>query len=333
MPFPQQRYRRLRTKETLRKMLRETRLTVEDLIYPLFVKAGKNERVEIPSMPGIYQHSPDTLLPELEEVQALGIPAVLLFGLPEVKDELGSEAHASDGIVQETVRSIRKSFPELVIITDICLCAYTSHGHCGILKEGIVANDETLEILQKIAVSHADAGADMVAPSDMMDGRVAAIRKALDSSGFIHTSIMSYAAKFASHFYGPFREAADCAPQSGDRRSYQMDPSNAEEALREIALDIEEGADIVMVKPALAYLDIIYRAKQQFGHPLAAYNVSGEYSLVKAGAKQGLIEERGIMLEMLQSIKRAGADLIITYFAKEAAAEMQKSGVRSQKYE
>ena len=246
-------------------MLRETRLTVDDLIYPLFVKAGKNERTEIPSMPGIYQHSPDTLIPELEEVQSLGIPAVLLFGLPERKDELGSEAYASDGIVQETVRAIRKSFPELVIITDICLCAYTSHGHCGILKEGVVANDETLEILQKIAVSHADAGADMVAPSDMMDGRVAAIRKALDSSGFIHTSIMSYAAKFASHFYGPFREAADCAPQSGDRRSYQMDPSNAEEALREIALDIEEGADIVMVKPALAYLDIIYRAKQQFG--------------------------------------------------------------------
>mgnify|MGYP001828520302 FL=1 len=325
MPFPQKRYRRLLTKETLRKMIRETRLTVDDLIYPLFVKAGKNERREIPSMPGIYQHSPDTLIPELEEVQTLGIPAVLLFGLPEVKDELGSEAYAPDGTVQETVRAIRKSFPELVIITDICLCAYTSHGHCGILKEGVVANDETLEILQKIAVSHADAGADMVAPSDMMDGRVAAIRKVLDSSGFIHTSIMSYAAKFASHFYGPFREAADCAPQSGDRRSYQMDPSNTDEALREIALDIEEGADIVMVKPALAYLDIIYRAKQQFGHPLAAYNVSGEYSLVKAGAKQGLIEERGIMLEMLQSIKRAGANLIITYFAKEAAAELQKT--------
>ena len=258
-------------------------------------------------------------------MQILGIPAVLLFGLPERKDELGSGAYAPDGIVQETVKAIRKSFPELVIITDICLCAYTSHGHCGILKEGVIANDATLEILQKIAVSHADAGADMVAPSDMMDGRVAVIRKALDSSGFIHTSIMSYAAKFASHFYGPFREAADCAPESGDRRSYQMDPSNTDEALREIALDIEEGADIVMVKPALAYLDIIYRAKQQLGHPLAAYNVSGEYSLVKAGAKQDLVEERGIMLEMLQSIKRAGADLIITYFAKEAAAELQKT--------
>jgi porphobilinogen synthase len=324
MPFPQQRYRRLRTKEILRRMVRETNLTADDLIYPLFVKAGKNERMAIPSMPGVYQYSPDTMIPELDEAQSLGIPAILLFGLPEKKDERGSEAYASDGIVQETVRSIRKSFPELVIITDICLCAYTSHGHCGILKEGTVANDETLEILQKIAVSHAVAGADMVAPSDMMDGRVAAIRKALDEAGFINTSIMSYAAKFASHFYGPFREAADCAPQSGDRRSYQMDPANTDEALREIALDIEEGADIVMVKPALAYLDIICRAKQQSGHPLAAFNVSGEYSLVKAGAKQGMIEERGIMLETLQSIKRAGADLIITYFAKEAAKELQK---------
>ena len=306
-------------------MVRETRLTVDDLIYPLFVKAGKNERMAIPSMPGIYQYSPDTLIPELDEVQSLGIPAILLFGLPKRKDERGSEAYASEGIVQETVRSIRKSFPELVIITDICLCAYTSHGHCGILKEGTVANDETLEILQKIAVSHAVAGADMVAPSDMMDGRVAAIRKALDDTGFINTSIMSYAAKFASHFYGPFREAADCAPQSGDRRSYQMDPANTDEALREIALDIEEGADIVMVKPALAYLDIISRAKQQFGHPLAAFNVSGEYSLLKAGAKQGIVEEKGIMMETLQSIKRAGSDLIITYFAKEATKELQKN--------
>ncbi|MDX1778734.1 MAG: porphobilinogen synthase [Thermodesulfobacteriota bacterium] len=331
MSFPQQRYRRLRTKETLRRMVRETPLTVDDLIYPLFVKAGKNERMAIPSMPGIYQYSPDTLIPELDEVQSLGIPAILLFGLPKKKDERGSEAYASDGIVQETVKSIRESFSELVIITDICLCAYTSHGHCGILKEGTVANDETLEILQKIAVSHAVAGADMVAPSDMMDGRVAAIRKALDDTGFVNTSIMSYAAKFASHFYGPFREAADCAPQSGDRRSYQMDSANTDEALRDIALDIEEGADIVMVKPALAYLDIIYRAKQQFGHPLAAFNVSGEYSLVKAGAKQGMVEERGIMLETLPSLKRAGSDLIITYFAKEAASELQKTGVRIQK--
>ena len=307
-------------------MVRETRLSVDDLIYPLFVKAGKNEPVAIPSMPGIYQYSPDTLIPELKEVESLGIPAVLLFGLPERKDELGSEAYSSDGIVQQTVRAIKKSFPELVIITDICLCAYTSHGHCGILKEGKVANDETLASLQNIAVSHAAAGADMVAPSDMMDGRVAAIRQALDSAGCIHTPIMSYAAKFASHFYGPFREAADCAPQSGDRRNYQMDPANSDEALREIELDIEEGADIVMVKPALAYLDIIYRARQQFGHPLAAFNVSGEYSLVKAGAKQGMIEERGTVMEILQSIKRAGADLIITYFAKEAAKILQERG-------
>jgi porphobilinogen synthase len=326
MPFPQQRLRRLRGKEPLRRMVRETRLGVDDLIYPLFVTPGKNEKRSIASMPGIYQHSLDMMLPELREVQSLAIPAILLFGVPKRKDELGSEAYSSDGIVQQALKAIKESFPELIVITDICLCAYTSHGHCGILKEGIVANDATLEFLQKIAVSHADAGADMVAPSDMMDGRVAAIRKALDSAGFIHTSIMSYAAKFASHFYGPFREAADCAPQSGDRRSYQMDPANTDEALREIELDIEEGADIVMVKPALAYLDIIFRAKQQFGYPLAAYNVSGEYSLVKAGSKQGMIEERGILLEILQSIKRAGADLIITYFAREAAKALQKRG-------
>jgi len=314
-------------------MVRETCLTTDDLIYPLFVKAGKNERVAIPSMPGIYQYSPDTLIPELKEVASLGIPAVLLFGLPEHKDDLGSEAYSSEGIVQQTVRTIKQSFPELIVITDICLCAYTSHGHCGILEEGMVTNDATLASLQKIAVSHAAAGADMVAPSDMMDGRVGAIRTALDSAGCIHTPIMSYAAKYASHFYGPFREAADCAPQSGDRRSYQMDPANSDEALREIALDIEEGADIVMVKPALAYLDIIYRAKQQFGHPLAAYNVSGEYSLVKAGATQGMIDERGTVMEILQSIKRAGADLIITYFAKEAAKALQETEFRSQKSE
>lgn len=306
-------------------MVRETRVGVDDLIYPLFVKPGKNERSTVPSMPGIYQFSPDTLLPEIAEVQSLGIPAVLLFGLPEGKDEFGSEAYASDGIVQQAVRVLKHSFPELVVITDVCLCAYTSHGHCGIVTEGIIANDETLESLQKIAVSHARAGANMVAPSDMMDGRVAAIRNALDGAGYGNTPIMSYAAKFASSFYGPFREAADCAPRSGDRRSYQLDPANTDEALREIELDIEEGADIVMVKPALAYLDIIFRAKQRFGHPLAAYNVSGEYALVKAAAKQGVLEERGILLEILQSIKRAGADLIITYFAKEAAKILQES--------
>ena len=324
MPFPRQRFRRLRGKESLRRMLRETRLNVNDLIYPLFVKSGKGEKVEIPSMPGIYQCSVDILLKELEEVQSLGIPAVLLFGLPEKKDEHGSEAYASQGIVQQVIRAIKKSFPDLIIITDICLCAYTTHGHCGIIKDGIVENDQTLEILKKVAVSQVEAGADMVAPSDMMDGRVDAIRMALDKSGFSHIPIMSYAAKYASHFYGPFREAANSAPQFGDRRSYQMDPANAEEALREIGLDIYEGADIVMVKPALAYLDVIYRAKQKFGYPLAAYNVSGEYSMVKAAATKGMIEEERIMMEILQSIKRAGADLIITYFAKEAAKLLQK---------
>jgi len=275
-------------------------------------------------MPGIYQYSIDTLFQELEEVQSLGIPAILLFGLPDKKDEHGSAAYAPQGIVQQAIGTIKKSFPDLIIITDICLCAYTTHGHCGIIRNDIVENDQTLEILQKIAVSQVEAGADMVAPSDMMDGRVGAIRTALDKSGFSHIPMMSYAAKYASHFYGPFRDAADSSPQFGDRRSYQMDPANVEEALREIELDIEEGADIVMVKPALAYLDVIYRAKQKFGYPLAAYNVSGEYSMIKAAAMKGMIEERSTMMEVLQSIKRAGADLIITYFAKEAAGVLRK---------
>jgi len=274
-------------------------------------------------MPGIFQYSIDTVCKELEEVQSLGIPAILLFGLPDSKDELGSQAYAPQGIVQQAIKEIKSSFPTLIVITDICLCAYTNHGHCGIIKDGVVENDQTLGILQKIALSQVEAGVDMVAPSDMMDGRVGAIRTALDSSGFSHIPIMSYAAKYASQFYGPFREAVDSAPQFGDRRSYQMDPANAEEALREIALDIEEGADIVMVKPALAYLDVIYRAKQKFDYPLAAYNVSGEYSMIKAAAMKGMIEEEGIMMEILQSIKRAGADFIITYFAKEAAKLLQ----------
>jgi len=324
MPFPRQRLRRLRGKEALRKMVRETRLSVNDLIHPLFVRSGKGKKVEISSMPGMYQYSIDTMFQELEEIQSLGIVAILLFGLPERKDELGSEAYAPGGITQRAIRAIKKSFPELIIITDICLCAYTTHGHCGIIKNGVVENDKTLEILQKIAVTQVKAGADMVAPSDMMDGRVGAIREALDSSGFSHIPIMSYAAKYASHFYGPFREAADSAPQFGDRKSYQMDPANVEEALHEIALDIEEGADIVMVKPALAYLDVIYKAKQKFGYPLAAYNVSGEYSMVKAAAMRGMVEEKSVMMEILQSIKRAGADLIITYFAKEAAKVLHK---------
>ncbi len=327
MSFPQQRLRRLRGKEPLRRMARETRLCVDDLIYPIFVKEGHNETTEISSMPGIYQYSLDTLLPELDEVKSLGIPAILLFGLPAHKDATGSEAYNPNGIVQRAIPTIKKSFPEIMVITDICLCAYTSHGHCGIIKDGTVLNDETLEILQAIAISHANAGTDMVAPSDMMDGRIGVIRKALDGAGYSHIPIMSYAAKFASHFYGPFRKAANSTPRFGDRRSYQMDPANAHEALREIGLDIEEGADIVMVKPALAYLDIIYRAKCRFGHPLAAYSVSGEYSMVKAAARQGLMEEKGIMLEMLQSIKRAGADIIITYFAKEAA-KILKEGLK-----
>jgi porphobilinogen synthase len=324
MPFPKKRLRRLRGKETIRKMVRETRLSVDNLIYPLFVRSGKSKRVEISSMPGIYQYSIDTLSQELEEVQSLGIPAILLFGLPDKKDEHGSAAYAPQGIVQQAIGTIKKSFPDLIIVTDICLCAYTNHGHCGIIRNDIVENDQTLEILQKVAVSQVEAGADMVAPSDMMDGRVGAIRTALDKSGFSHIPIMSYAAKYASHFYGPFRDAADSVPQFGDRRSYQMDPANVEEALREIELDIEEGADIVMVKPALAYLDVIYRAKQKFGYPLAAYNVSGEYSMIKAAAMKGMIEERSTMMEVLQSIKRAGADLIITYFAKEAAGVLRK---------
>ena len=324
MPFPRKRLRRLRGKETIRKMVRETRLSVDNLIYPLFVRSGKSERVEISSMPGIYQYSIDTLSQELEEVQSLDIPAILLFGLPDKKDEHGSAAYAPQGIVQQAIGTIKKSFPDLIIITDICLCAYTTHGHCGIIRNDMVENDQTLEILQKIAVSQVEAGADMVAPSDMMDGRVGVIRTALDKSGFSHIPIMSYAAKYASHFYEPFRDAADSSPQFGDRRSYQMDPANVEEALREIELDIEEGADIVMVKPALAYLDVIYRAKQRFGHPLAAYSVSGEYSMIKAAAMKGMIEERSIIMEILQSIKRAGADLIITYFAKEAAGALRK---------
>lgn len=323
MPFPKQRLRRLRKNEAFRKMVRETHVQVDDFIYPIFVRSGKGKKVDISSMPGVVQYSIDSACKELEEVQSLSIPAILLFGLPDKKDEFGSEAHAPQGIVQQAIRDIKKSFPDLVIITDICLCAYTDHGHCGMITDGVVDNDRTLQILQKIALSQAEAGADMVAPSDMMDGRVGAIRTALDNGGFSHIPIMSYAAKFASQFYGPFRDAADSAPQFGDRRSYQMDPANVSEALREIALDIEEGADIVMVKPALAYLDVIFRAKQKFDYPLAAYNVSGEYSMVKAAAMKGMVEEEEIMMEILQSIKRAGADFIITYFAKDAAKLLQ----------
>jgi porphobilinogen synthase len=326
--FPIVRMRRLRRTETLRRMVRETTLTVNDFIYPMFVVPGEKQRQEVPSMSGVFRLSVDELVKEAEEAAKLGIPAVLLFGIPEHKDEFGSEAYAEDGIIQRAVRALKRAVPELVVITDVCLCEYTSHGHCGIVREvpgGFeVDNDATLEILARTAVSHAAAGADIVAPSDMMDGRVKAIREALDENGFAHVPIMSYAAKMASAFYGPFREAAESAPQFGDRRGYQMDFANKREALREIALDLEEGADIVMVKPALAYLDIIAAARERFDVPIAAYNVSGEYAMVKAAAKMGWLDEDRIVWEILTAIKRAGADLIITYFAKDVAKKLHQ---------
>ena len=300
-------------------MVRETSVSPDDFIYPLFVTCGKGIRKEISSMPGCYQESLDQLAINAKEVYSLGIPSVILFGIPENKDELGTGAYAEDGIVQQAIKVIKNTVPELYVITDVCLCEYTSHGHCGIVAKGDVENDKTLSLLSLEAVSHAKAGADMVAPSDMMDGRVAAIRAALDQEGFAGTPIMAYAAKYASAFYGPFREAAESTPQFGDRRSYQMDPANRREALKEAAMDIAEGADIVMVKPALAYLDIISDVRNTFNLPVAAYNVSGEYSLVKAAAQLGWIDEERAMMEILTSIRRAGADLILTYFAKEAA--------------
>lgn len=305
-------------------MVRETSLSPDNFIYPFFVTFGKSVKKEISSMPGCFQESVDKVVKNAKEVYSLGIPSVLLFGIPEYKDEIGSSAYDEHSVVQDAIRAIKDAVPELFVITDVCMCEYTSHGHCGIVKNGEVQNDPTLEILSKEALSHVEAGADMVAPSDMMDGRVEAIRSALDEEGFSEIPIMSYAAKYASAFYGPFREAADSAPQFGDRRSYQMDPANRREALKEVALDIEEGADIVMVKPALAYLDIISDVKDAFDVPVAAYNVSGEYSLVKAAGKLGWINEQGVMLEMLTSIKRAGADLILTYFAKDAAKLLNK---------
>lgn len=317
--FPIHRYRRLRRNETIRRMVRETSLSPDDFIYPLFVTHGKGNRKEITSMPGCYQESVDLVVKNAKEVYSLGIPAVILFGIPEHKDELGSSAFDENGVVQNAIRAIKDAIPELYVITDVCMCEYTSHGHCGFIEKGDVNNDKTLELLAKEALSHAKAGADMVAPSDMMDGRVGAIRKTLDSEGFSHIPIMSYAAKYASAFYGPFREAAESTPQFGDRRTYQMDPANRREAIKEVSLDIEEGADIVMVKPALSYLDIISDIKRNFTVPVAAYNVSGEYSLVKAGARLGWIDEKRVMFEILISIKRAGADLILTYFAKDAA--------------
>jgi porphobilinogen synthase len=321
---PLYRPRRLRSNENIRRMVRETKISPDDFIYPLFVTHGKGVKKEIGSMPGNYQQSIDNLVKDCEEVKGLGIPAVILFGIPEHKDETGSEGYSDEGIVQHAIKAIKNKMPELTVITDVCLCEYTSHGHCGVIKNGTVDNDATLELLAREALSHAKAGADMVAPSDMMDGRVGAIRETLDEHGYFDIPIMAYAAKYASAFYGPFREAAESTPQFGDRRSYQMDPPNSREAIREVALDIEEGADIVMVKPALAYLDIIYQVKQQFNLPVAAYNVSGEFSIIKAAAKMGWIDGERAMMESLISIKRAGADIILTYFAKEAAKLLNK---------
>jgi len=326
MYFPIFRPRRLRETEILRRMVRETRLSVEDFIMPFFVVHGRDVRREINSMPGNFQLSVDELVKEAKEAAALGIPGVILFGLPAAKDAMGSEAYAKDGIVQQAIRAIKDSISDLVVITDVCLCEYTSHGHCGVVERGRVKNDATLELLAKTGVSHAEAGADMVAPSDMMDGRVGAIREALDDAGYEETPILAYAAKYASGFYGPFREAAESTPQFGDRRSYQMDPANGDEALREVALDLEEGADIILVKPALPYLDIVWRVKSEFGVPVAAYNVSGEFAMVKAAARLGWLDEERIMMEMLTGIKRAGADLIITYFARDAARMLRQQG-------
>jgi porphobilinogen synthase len=324
MHFPRYRPRRLRANEKFRRLIRETTLWVDDLIYPLFVRPGKRVKNPISSMPGCYQFSIDELIKEAKEVNTLGIPGIILFGIPDKKDELGSAAYAADGIVQTAIRALKEAVPDLLIITDVCLCEYTSHGHCGLVEDGVILNDPTLELLARQALSHCKAGADMVAPSDMMDGRVKAIREFLDQEGHSHTPIMAYSAKYASTFYGPFREAAESPPQFGDRKSYQMDPANTDEALREVALDFEEGADIVMVKPAFSYLDIIYRVKEQFGVPVAAYNVSGEYAMIKGAAQLGWIDGEGVMQEVLLSVKRAGADIILTYFAKEMAKLLAK---------
>ena len=317
--FPQVRMRRLRKNEPMRRLFRETSLGVDDLIYPLFVIHGRGVRREVESMPEVFQYSVDKLTREAKEVAALGINAVLLFGIPQEKDEVGSSAYQPDGVIQQAIRAIKKAAPGLLVITDICLCEYTSHGYCGVVVDGDVDNDKTLDLLARMALSHAEAGADIVAPSDMMDGRVKAIREALDGSGFINLPIMSYAVKYASAFYGPFRDAAQSVPQFGDRRSYQMDSANVREALREVEQDVAEGADIIMIKPALAYLDVIRKVRDTFNHPIAAYNVSGEYSMVKAAASRGWIDERRIVMEILTSIKRAGADIIVTYHAKDVA--------------
>ena len=317
--FPQLRLRRLRRTESLRALFRETSVGINDMVYPLFVIEGNGTKQEIVPMPGVFHFSIDKLQREAEEIARLGIPAVLLFGIPKHKDDTGSEAYSRDGIVQKAIRAIKKTVPELLIITDVCLCEYTSHGHCGIIVNGDVDNDRTLPILARTAISHAEAGADIIAPSDMMDGRVRTIRETLDEKGFQNTPILAYAAKYASSFYGPFREAAQSVPQFGDRRAYQIDPPNLRETLREVEQDIAEGADIVMVKPALSYLDVIRSVRNRFDYPLAAYNVSAEYSMVKAAGQKGWIDEKRITMEIITAIKRAGADIIITYHAKEAA--------------
>lgn len=323
--YPVKRLRRLRYNPIVRDMVRETRLNKDDLIYPLFVVPGQNIKNPVKSMPGVFQLSIDKLVEECKELVQLGIPAIILFGIPEHKDEKGSEAYNPNGIIQQAVRAIKANVENLLVITDVCLCEYTSHGHCGVLNGDEVLNDETVSLLAKEAISHAEAGADIIAPSDMMDGRVAAIRKALDYKGFTKTPILSYAAKYASGYYGPFRDAAESTPAFGDRRSHQMDIANGNEALREVESDIEEGADIVMVKPAGAYLDIIYRVKEKFGLPTAAYQVSGEYSMIKAAGINGWIDEERVMIESLTAIKRAGADMILTYFAKDVAVYLNRN--------
>ena len=325
MFFPQFRARRIRGNEVFRRMVSETTLSVNDLVYPMFSAFGSGIKKGISSMPGIYQQSIEHIVAEAQEVYNLGIPAVLLFGIPETKDAVGSDAYSETGIIQETIRAIKRAVPGLAVITDVCMCEYTDHGHCGLIKDGDVDNDSTLELLAREALSHARAGADMVAPSDMMDGRVAAIREALDENGFDKIPIMSYAVKYASGYYGPFREAAESTPQFGDRRSYQMDPANRLEALREAASDIEEGTDIIMVKPGLPYLDILRDLRNEYNLPLAVYNVSGEYSMIKAAAAQGWIDEERVVLETMLGFKRAGADIIITYHAKDVARWLQKA--------
>lgn len=323
MSFPTVRLRRLRATPTLRGMVRETALSPSQFIYPLFAVHGRNVREEIGAMPGVYHHSVDRLAEEIDQLSALQIPAVILFGIPAHKDPVGEENFAEDGIVQQAIRAIKAANPEMLVITDVCLCEYTDHGHCGIVRGDEILNDETLDILGRVAVSHARAGADVVAPSGMMDGMIGAIRSALDGAGHTGVSILSYAVKYASAFYGPFREAADSTPSFGDRRTHQMDPANAREALREAQLDVDEGADMLMVKPALAYLDVIRRVRDRFDLPLAAYNVSGEYSMIKAAAARGWLDERRVVLETLTAIRRAGADLILTYHAKDAATWLQ----------